>query len=82
MTIIKDGFGGQPLEITVDVSEGHSAAEVWIDTKVDPTRITATINANGEGNGVRQEYLHYATITELITLRDEINRAIKGLAGL
>lgn len=79
MATIKEGFAGEPFEIRVNASEGR--AEIWTDMRIDFTRIETAYGVEGT-KAIRQEYLHYGTITELIELRDEINRAIKEMAGV
>jgi len=80
MAIIKDGFAGGLLKIRVHTGDHERLASIWTDMKVDYSRIQ-TVYAE-EGDDLRQEYLHYATLTELVELRDEINKAIKELAGV
>lgn len=74
MATIKEGYNGVPLEIRVHGNEGRGTAEVWTEMYCEPHE--------GEIDDYREERLHYATITELIDLRDEINEAIKELAGV
>lgn len=74
MTKIKEGFGGKELEIRI-LTDRNDLASIWTEQFIDKERLKLATNG-------RQEQLHYATITELIELRDEINNAIKELAGV
>ncbi len=85
MAVIKEGYNSKPLEIKVYANSGRMA-EVWTEM-FDGTKATQSMGINAEGydpddSNLRTEVLHYATITELIELRDEINIAIKELAGV
>ena len=69
--VIKEGYAGKPFELRISAHDGKSA-EVWTEMYPKPVFEGAET----------VEVLHYATITELIELRDEINKAIKVLAGV
>lgn len=73
--IIKEGYSGKPFELRISATENR--AEVNTEMYIDLQRVKSAHIGNG-----RVEVLHYATITELIELRDEINKAIKVLAGV
>lgn len=84
MAIIKDGFGCQPLKISIIASTSNShKAEVWTemfdDTKHDNYEIDGDKLSDSK---FRTEVLHYATLNELLELRDNINTAIKEIVGL
>lgn len=64
---IKAGFNGKELEIRVN------GKELWLVQTGLPLV---------DGNEKYKETLSYVTINELIELRNEINEAIKELAGL
>ncbi len=81
--IIKDGFGGQPLKISIIASDSNShKAEIWTEMLTDFDRIKVEYDINNGSKNIRQEYLHYATLNELLELRDNINTAIKEIVGL
>lgn len=81
MTVIKNGFGGEILDIRVYAVEDSDRAEIWTDMRIDLGRAIVEQNSMDKET-VRQEYLHYASLEELIKLRNEINTAIKEMAGL
>ena len=72
MSKIKDGFDGKTTEIRVYAGAERDVAEVWIIQ--DGLKLP-------EKYGTLKETLAYATINELIQLRDELNEAIGELAG-
>jgi hypothetical protein len=67
MAKIKEGFNGKELEIKIN------GKELWLIQNGLPLV---------DGNEKYKETLSYVTINELIELRNEINEAIKELAGL
>lgn len=74
------GYNGKPTEIRVSAND-HGTAEVWIDLQGLPKYSQNAVGTVHElGLGV--ETLSYMTITEAIALRNELNEAIKGMAGL
>lgn len=79
MATIKDGYGGQPLEIRVSTGDHEGKASIWIEMVNEYKH--HTLGGDGEEN-MMHETLHYADIGELIALRDEINKAITELAGV
>lgn len=70
MATIKEGYNEHPTSIKVRATGRDGLAEVWTEMYDSDT------------HSLTAERLHYATITELIELRNEINQAIKDLAGL
>jgi hypothetical protein len=80
MATITDGYNGQATEIRV-AARGTDAAELWIEQDGLPKYST---NAEGVTTQIDRgvETLAYITIQEAITLRDELNVAIKEMAGL
>ncbi len=70
MATIKEGYNSEITEIKICSSDNHNLmAEVWIDQR-DRT------------STMRSETLAYATLEELIQLRDEINNALKEIIGV
>lgn len=82
MTVIKEGYSGKPLEIKVYAREG-GMAELWTEMFDGVKRSEFEVpNDDLDSDKFRTEVLHYATLSELIELRDELNVAIKELAGV
>lgn len=69
--VIKDGYDSQPCRIFVTADSGADRAEVWIEMDDDQN-----------SDNLPTEKLHYATILELIRLRNEINESIRTMAGV
>ena len=72
MAVIKAGFDDKPLHIRVSTYEGS---------------INVTVEQEGLNNGAerviqRYETLSYATLEEIIALRDELNKVIKEHVGI
>lgn len=67
---IKDGFDSKPLGISVSTGFNSNTCELWIKQEGLP---------EGERG---KETLSYPTLTELIQLRDELNKTIKTMAGV
>ena len=69
--VIKEGFNSKPTHIKIYARENQNA-EVWLDQNglkdQDPSRYYET--------------LAYATLEEIIALRDECNEVIKQMAGV
>jgi hypothetical protein len=81
--VIKDGYAGMPLEIRVTATEGDSHADIWTEMYDDTKRSEFEVPGDKKEDAkFRTEVLHYGTIEELIALRNEINQAIKILAGV
>jgi hypothetical protein len=74
--VIKEGFGGRPMAIKVTTGDHEGRASIDIDM------INSYRSEQLGSEHAMDETLHYATISELIGLRDEINKAIKELAGV
>lgn len=72
MAEIERGYDGKATYIKVGASDSGQAAEVWIEQE-------GLKEVEGASHS---ETLAYASIGELIALRDEINTAIKKLAGV
>jgi hypothetical protein len=69
--IIKEGYDSEKLTIKIRKSEVSTRkAEVWIEM------------AHPDGGRGQVETLSYATLDELLDLQDEVNSAIKSIAGL
>ena len=69
--IIKNGYNNGPLSIRIAGGENRSA-EIWIEQ---------TCPKKAEFNEGREETLSYASLEELLDLKDEINQAIKELTN-
>lgn len=85
MATIEEGFASQPFEIKVSADGSYSGnvAEVWTEMFDDFKKSELEVEGDEiENPKFRTQVLHYATITELIQLRNEINTAIKELAGV
>lgn len=68
MAVIKAGFNDKPLHIRVSSYDGS---------------INVTVEQEGlKEDSQRYETLSYATIDELIALRDEINEALRKAVGV
>lgn len=79
MAVIKEGYSGKTTEIRVngqDPSRG-GFAELWIEQEGAPS-----YTADGQVSLGHSETLAYITIQEAIALRDELNVAIKEMAGV
>ena len=68
MAVIKDGFGNEPLSIRVN-ARPDSAIEVWVEHR---SKYRTMID----------ETLSYATLSEIIQLRNELNAVIKEAVGI
>lgn len=85
MATIKEGYASRPFEIRVSppYDGERGSAEVWTEmfdgTKASNYEVTGD---DLNSDKFRTEVLHYATISELIQLRDEINNTIKVIAGV
>lgn len=91
MATIKAGYDNKPTHITVSTGEHDGKAAVWIEQFGLPRILgkhgvvrmgTLTGLKDGENYQPSTETLGYAEIGELIALRNEINEAIKELAGV
>lgn len=83
MATIKEGYDGQPLEIKVYARPDDRKTELWIgqfDEWKYKERDDDYIDENKAN--YRTETLAFITIQEAIALRDELNVAIKEMAGL
>lgn len=70
MTVIfKEGYNGQPLRIKVNSREADRNFEIWI-------------TQDGLPENQKDQTLTYATIAELIDLKDEIDEALKEALNL
>lgn len=81
--VIKNGYAGEPFEIRVDAGYEGNVAEVWTDM-FDQFKFSER-EVDGDtmdDRKFRTEVLHYATLTEVIELRNELNGVIKQLAGV
>lgn len=91
--IIQDGYDGQPLEIRVSKSSSGNA-EIWIEQHAfnqiatkEYSTVATTVGMDKlkEGDtwvGRHLETLSYATLQELVDLRDELNSVIKDIVGV
>ena len=85
MATIKEGYASRPFEIRVSppYDGERGSAEVWTEM-FDGTK-ASDHEATGDdlnSDKFRTEVLHYATLSELIELRDELNYTIKTMAGV
>lgn len=81
--IIQDGFASKPFEIRVSSNYEKTVAEFWTEMFDDMKHSELEIpNDDLNSDKFRTEVLHYATLTELIELRNELNTVIKDLAGV
>lgn len=84
MTIIKDGYAGQPFVIKIfSPDEGRDKYQVW--TEMFDSTVHSDYEVFGDkitDDKFRTEVLHYATTEELVALRDSINKALKEGLGL
>lgn len=78
--IIKDGYNSKPLTIRVDASDRTKVAEFWMEIQGLDGLIKRAVETGA--SGWEGEMLSYITLSELIELRDECNKAIKELAGV
>ena len=74
MATIKSGFGEKPLSIRFEVHQTTLDAGVWVEQE--------GLNTGAEKVIQRYETLSYATLEELVTLRDELNRVIGEIVGV
>lgn len=78
---IKEGFDSKPLSIRISPASTNRMAEVWIEQEglmiplISPK--TKEIYTHQSS-----ETLAYATLEEVLQLRDECNYAIKEMTGL
>lgn len=80
MATISQGYGGKPTYIKVCAGDdGHRMGYIWLEQKGIET-IQRPIEKGQKI--IPYETLAYATIEEVIALRDECNETIKQLAGL
>ncbi len=80
MAEIKEGYNGLPLTIRVNVNDGR--AEIWTDM-FDEWKYSETATGQDKADPkFRTEVLHYADLTELVELRNELNEAIRTMAGV
>ncbi len=80
MAEIKEGYNGLPLTIKVNVNDGR--AEIWTDM-FDEWKYSETDTGQDKSDPkFRTEVLHYASLTELVELRNELNKAIRTMAGV
>ena len=64
---IKEGFNSKPLKLQISAHADSRLAEVWIDF---------------ESKHPQRETLSYATLEELLNLKDEIDKAITCICKL
>ena len=74
MSEIKAGFDNKTLSIRLYAEVGDKSAHLTIEQKGLETGAERVIQ--------RYETLSYATVDELVALRDEINETIKVMVGL
>lgn len=82
MARFKEGYCSKPLEIKV-YARDDGVCELWTEM-FDGTK-ASDYQVDGDdlnSDKFRTEVLHYVTLTELVELRDEINQAIRKLAGV
>lgn len=82
MATIKNGYGDQETTIRIYARKGERKAEVWIGQDGQPTYSENDRTGSIIRVGFGTDTLAYASITELIDLRDEINEVIREMAGL
>lgn len=73
MAIIKEGYNGKPLEIKVSGRRDSNSAEVWL------TQAGLVLPPEFQKY---KDTLSYASIQELVELKQEIEQAIKDMAGI
>lgn len=73
MTIV-EGYGSKPLTIRIVAGDHERTAELRLE---HPELLRKGVHEGGF-----HETLHYITIEELLDLKEEINAAIKALAGV
>ena len=71
MADFKEGFGSKPTHIKVSANAGDRKAHIYTEEEALPKM-----------DGIVSERLTYATIEELLDLRNEINQALKTLVGV
>ncbi len=74
MVVIKNGFDDKPLNIIFDASHGDLTVGVNIEQvglKTGPDKVIQ-----------RYETLSYASLNEIIELRNELNKVIAEVVGL
>lgn len=71
MATIKEGYNSQPFTLKVSAMPGDRKAQIYSEEE-----------GLGQLEGHVRERLHYATIEELLDLRNEINGALKVLVGV
>lgn len=71
MATIKEGYNSQPFSIKVSAGPHDRKAQIFTEEE-----------GLGKLEGHVSERLHYATIEELLDLRNEINGALKILVGV
>lgn len=82
MATIKEGFDGKPLEIRVSARD-DGGVEVWVE-QFDGFKYSEHDDGSTprDDPSYRTETLAYATLEEVIKLRNELNTAIKEAAGV
>lgn len=78
MATIANGYGNKPTHITLDTSDGIARLNIE-QMGLLPSGMDVT---SGSIHDSHSETMAYTNIQELISLRDEINKAIKELAGV
>lgn len=94
MAIIKEGYDGKETQIRVDGRDSGGIAELWIEQKglsiIKTGKGAEATYRKGKLQDLKDgelflpdnETLAYMTIQEAIALRDELNVAIKEMAGV
>lgn len=65
MISIKQGYGGKPLVIKINGTEGNQVSQLWIEY----TELA--------DNQIKAETLSYITLEELLELKKEIDNAVR-----
>lgn len=74
MVVIKNGFDDKPLNIIFDASYGNLTIGVNIEQ--------VGLNTGSDKVIQRYETLSYASLNEIIELRNELNKVIAEVVGL
>lgn len=83
MATIQNGYGDEVLSITFDTHTGGSTTIGLNIDQFDGWKYSETQISDDQPKSLfRAETLAYMTLTEAIELRNELNTAIKEVAGL
>ena len=84
MATIKQGYDNKPLVIRVYPSDHNDGkAQIWTEMFDGVKASDYQIQGDDlNSDKFRTEVLHYAALSELIELRDELNSVIKEIAGV